>query len=698
MAYETLEQLVAETAEAVQPTRRLSVVDFGREHRWLNVPNSYVGPFLWDKTPYMIEPAEVLTSREFTSMIFAGPARTGKSDVLMNWIGQTAISDPTSMMIIHMTQSVARDWSQGDLRKFFRDNPAVGELLAPGRQNRNTHDITFRSGMRVLVKWPSITELSGKTIQRLWLADYDRMPTDVEKEGAAFDLAKKRATTFKRNGMTVAESSPGFEISDPKWRPKASAPHEAPPVSGGVLPLYNQGDRRRWQWKCPQCGERFEPSFELIDYPKSEDKMEAAEQAVLVCPHDGFPITGDMKYELNLGGIWVPEGMYVDAHGQLRGKRIRTDSATFWLKGPAAGLTTNPGFQDIVLKYLTAMETYKKTLAEESLKNVTNLDLGEPYLPKALASAREPDFLQERAEDWGTLKEEPTVPIGARFLIATVDVQAGSRSSFVVQVHAFGEGMETWFVDMFKIRKSERLDTDGDPMMIDPAAYLEDWKLLIPQVLEKTYLLADGSGRHMAIKAVGCDSGGKEGVTTKAYDFWRSLRDDPDRRKHNGRFHLLKGVGTLTAQSFRIGYPDSNQTGKNAVAKGDVPVCFLNSNQWKDTISGMLQRKAPGEGYVHFPFWAEEWLYSQLTTEIRVDNKGWQNPSRRKNEAWDCFYYAVALLKHPTLSYDRIDWTRPPVWAEEWDKNSLVFSGDTSDVFKKPAPKKTLRELGERLT
>lgn len=684
--------MAARTAEAVRPTERLNVKEWSEKYRRLNNPGSYVGPFKTEKAPYMAEPMETLTSRDHTAMIFAGPARTGKSDVIFNWVGQTAHLDPMDMMIIHMTQSTARDWSQGDLKKFLRDNPSVDARVAPGRQNRNTHDLGFLSGMRLLIKWPSITELSGKTIARLWLADYDRMPKDIEKEGSPFELARKRAQTFKRNGMTVAESSPGFEITDPKWRP--ATPHEAPPVGGGVLQLYNQGDRRRWYWLCPQCDERFEPSFKLMSWPDSADKMEAAEQACLACPHCGFPVTNDLKYELNLSGRWIPEGMYLDANGQLHGKRLRSTIASFWLKGPAAGFTD---FSELVFKYLTAQEAYDLTGAEEALKTTITVDQGEAYLPKAMQSDRLPEQLKDRAEDWDTLQEAPTVPEGARFLTATIDVQAGSRSAFVVQVHAHGVDNEMWVVDMFKIRKSERLDSDGDHELIDPASYAEDWQLLIPQVIERTYPLADGSGRTMAMKAVGCDSGGADGVTSKAYDFWRSLRDDTEGRGHHRRFHLVKGEPSKTAPRFRVSTPDSGQRGPKAIARGDVPVLMLNSNIWKDTAAGMLGRSDPGGGYIHFPYWAPDWFYKQLTTEIRTD-KGWTNPGNKRNEAWDLLYYSLGVCKHPSIGIDNINWERPPGWANEWDSNDLISLEGQPPRFARAKPKYSLGELGSKLS
>ncbi|EHC65541.1 tail fiber assembly like-protein, partial [Salmonella enterica subsp. enterica serovar Johannesburg str. S5-703] len=72
------------------------------------------------------------------------------------------------------------------------------------------------------------------------LTDYDRFPEDIDGEGDGFSLASKRTTTFMSAGMTLAESSPGREITDVKWR--RSSPHEAPPTTG-ILSLYNRGDQ-----------------------------------------------------------------------------------------------------------------------------------------------------------------------------------------------------------------------------------------------------------------------------------------------------------------------------------------------------------------------------------------------------------------------------------------------------------------------
>lgn len=693
--FATIEDMVVAAAVMVRPPERLTVSEAASKYRYLDNPGSYTGYWPNEKTPYLIEPMDELTSLDFTGLVFVGPARTGKSDMFFNWLTHTAICDPADMMRVDMTREVARDWSIGDFAKMLRNSKDVASRLIPGRQNDNVHDKRFKSGMRVLVKWPTITELSGKTLPRVWFADYDRMEDDIAKEGPPFDLGRKRTQTFKRFGMTVAESSPGREVTDSKWIP--STPHEAPPTKG-ILQLYNRGDRRRWKWRCLHCREPFEPDFSLMNYPASDDPWEAAEMATMKCPHCDFDHEQHMKQELQehiRNARWVKDGMIWMPDGSMRGKPIRTDIASFWMKGPAAA------FQDwksLVFSYLQAKKAFDDTGDEGPLKKTITADQGLPYTPKAIQSNRMPEELSNRVEDWGGSKARPVVPHGTRFLVSTVDVQAGGRPSFVVQVHGIGVGGDVYLVDMFKITKSERLDEDGERHLLDPAAYQEDWELLVDQVIERTYPLNDDSGRHMAIKKVGCDSGGAAGVTANAYKFWRWLRDKHP-GGHHKRFQLVKGNSHKNGPRAVISFPDAQRKDNLAAARGDVPVLIIHPVALKDMAANMLGRTDPGMGMVHFPSWSEGWLWTQLTAEIRTA-KGWENPRKKRNEAFDLLAYCLALLLQSDINIERLNWEKPPRWAEEWDSNDMVFEPQVqiAPFAEKRRPAMSLEELAEALT
>lgn len=737
MNFLCIEDMVVVSAEAVRPPERLTVSQAAEKYHIVNNPGTHVGPFSLERTPYLVEPMNELESLDFTGEILAGPARSGKSVMALNWLAYTTICDPADMMFVNMTQNTARDWSQGDLARMLRYSPEVKKRLVPGRQNDNVHDKRFLSGMRLLIKWPTISELSGKTIRKLWLFDRDRMEDNIDKEGDPFDLTKKRAQTYRRFGMTVAESSPGREVTNPKWM--ASTPHEAPPTTG-ILALYNRGDRRRWYWRCPQCNDPFEGDFKLLRYPVTADPMDAAQQVVMECPSCGFPIAPEMKHELNLGGKWIKEGQTWEADGSVSGIPRRSDIASFWLKGVAAAFISWP---ELVVKYLNALDDYERTGSEEALKVTVNVDQGLPYTPKQAEAGRLPEELRERAQPYSNKGE---VPPGVGFLVTTIDVQAGGRPAFVC--HTFGIGgnatpeqleqglipkADIWHVDMWKIRKSKRLDDDGEHKAIDPASYPEDWDCLVDEVLLRTYPLADGSGRRMAVKIVACDSGGaaaqgyqrkrdnqegpKVSVTANAYEFWRKLRRGIKRQNQSPltglheRFHLVKGQPSASAPEMHRTFPDSGQKGKFAIARGDVPVYLVNSNKVKDRVANMLGRTDPG-GQVHFPVWHDDdgavidvgWLYSQLTTEVRTA-RGWENPSRRKNEAFDLLAYCIGICLTQQIKLEHINWNKPPTWADpDWDKNSMIVmpAEQLLEALKmvagKPEDKKvSIEDLGEML-
>ena len=691
--FDTLGEMLKEIALSIRPKERMSVSQAAAKYRQLREA-THRGH--WDNSiaPYLVDIMDEMESLEHDIVCFVGPARCGKSDIFFNWLAYANLCDPGDMMVIHMTQATSRDWSQSDLRKALRHSTALGNEILPGRQNVNTEVVRFKS-MRLLVKWPSITEVSGKTLRRTWIMDHDRIENvmNIEGEGALIDLTAKRTTTYGRHGMSVVESSPGYPVKNHRWLRKT--PHEAPPCEG-ILSIYNRGDRRRWYWFCAGCEEAFEPSFSLLNWPQDEvDHAAAAKMATLDCPHCGFSHTHDAdpsigqpgKYGLNLRGRWVKDGQKLEKDGTITGKAYTSSTASFWLKGVAAAFVT---WEKLVLKYLKAMEDYERTGDYGSLIATTNTDQGEPWTPPKLEGDRTPEMIKGRAINW----PKGFVPLPVRYLTATIDVQ---RNRFVVQVHGHGVGNDKYLIDRFDIRKSERLDADGDRLWIAPHAQLDDWKLLVPQVIEKTYPLADSSGRHMRIKAVACDSGGKEGVTSNAYDFWRWLRDEHP-AQHHRRFQLLKGTASPSAPRVVITFPDAEKKDRRAAARGEVPVMLLQTNLMKDQVDGLLDRKQ-GFGRIYFPDWLDDEFFVELTVEVKT-TKGWENPKKLRNETWDLLVYDYALgLVARHINVTSLDWDDPPLWAEEWDANILVFRPEQGLPFEtKPKAKKlSLEELAEAL-
>ena len=668
---ETAKAARTDSGYILRAPRRMRVADAVAQY--MRVPMGAGNSVPWDPlvAPYVIEPMNCLASREYDAVIFVGPARTGKTIGLIDgWVIYNVICDPADMLIIQMTEEKAREHSKKRLARTFRVSPEVVSRLSPNKNDNNVYDRTFLAGNYLKIGWPSVNIMSSSDYKCVALTDYDRFPEDIDGEGDAFSLASKRTTTFMSSGMTLVESSPGRDVKDVKWR--RTSPHEAPPTTG-ILSLYNRGDRRRWYWPCPHCGEYFQPCGDVVaGFRDIADPVLASEAAYIQCPSCSGRIMPEQKRELNGRGVWLRDGESINADGSRYGDPRRSRIASFWMEGPAAAYQT---LSQLVYKLLTAEQEYETTGSEETLKTVINTDWGLPYLPRASMEQRKSELLEQRAEP--VLSR--SVPDGVNFLVATVDVQAGRHRRFVVQVTGYGSRGERWIIDRYNITQSLRGDSDGESQRIDPASYPEDWDVLLTDVFHKSWPLASDPSQQMRLMAMAVDSGGEDGVTDNAYKFWRRCRRDGLGK----RIYLFKGDSIRRAKLITRTFPDNTgRTGRRAQAAGDVPLWLLQTDALKDRVNNALWRDSPGPGYVHFPDWLGSWFYDELTYEERSSDGKWSKPGRGANEAFDLMVYAEALvILH---RYEKIRWPDAPEWAsrETW----LECVPDSTEPSPSPEP------------
>ncbi|HBM9652260.1 phage terminase large subunit family protein [Escherichia coli] len=671
---ETAKAARTDSGYILRAPRRMRVADAVAQY--MRVPMGAGNSVPWDPlvAPYVIEPMNCLASREYDAVIFVGPARTGKTIGLIDgWVIYNVICDPADMLIIQMTEEKAREHSKKRLARTFRVSREVVSRLSPNKNDNNVYDRTFLAGNYLKIGWPSVNIMSSSDYKCVALTDYDRFPEDIDGEGDAFSLASKRTTTFMSSGMTLVESSPGRDVKDVKWR--RTSPHEAPPTTG-ILSLYNRGDRRRWYWPCPHCGEYFQPCGDVVaGFRDIADPVLASEAAYIQCPSCSGRIMPEQKRELNGRGVWLRDGESINADGSRYGDPRRSRIASFWMEGPAAAYQT---LSQLVYKLLTAEQEYETTGSEETLKTVINTDWGLPYLPRASMEQRKSELLEQRAEP----VPSRSVPDGVNFLVATVDVQAGRHRRFVVQVTGYGSRGERWIIDRYNITQSLRGDSDGESQRIDPASYPEDWDVLLTDVFHKSWPLASDPSQQMRLMAMAVDSGGEDGVTDNAYKFWRRCRRDGLGK----RIYLFKGDSIRRAKLITRTFPDNTgRTGRRAQAAGDVPLWLLQTDALKDRVNNALWRDSPGPGYVHFPDWLGSWFYDELTYEERSSDGKWSKPGRGANEAFDLMVYAEALvILH---GYEKIRWPDAPEWAsrETW----LECVQDSTEPSSSPEPVST---------
>ena len=665
-AYASSRAIVGDVAAILRPPRRVAVSRCAAESVRIETPGGYAGP--WDAalTPYMIEPMDTLKSRRHEAVVFVSPARAGKTQALLDgWLAHCILADPGDMGLYFSTQHLAYDYRKRRVERMHRSSEVLRAMLSPRRHDTTIEMITYRHGMILNFGWPSSSQLAQRDLRYVAMSDYDSFPDDIGGEGSPFDLAKKRVQVAMSAGMALAESSPKRLITTNQW--VADGPHMAPPVDGGILVLYNRGDRRRWYWACVDgCAARFEaPAMPLYDDSGSIEH--AAQSAHVACPHCGTLYRSSDKPRLNATGRWQREG---EPH-EPRDSTI----ASFWLLGCAAAFQR---WESIVANYLRAQREFDAGHDETALKATTNTDQGMPYLAKSLADGLGPKAIESRLER----ADRYIVPEGVRYLLATVDVQA---NRFEVLVIGHGLHSERWIIDRFAITET------AAGISLQPPLYVEHWDELTSRVLNATYRLP--SGREMRVYRTAIDSGGyvyrrkKADSTRRAYDWWRKLRGDG--LGHRAR--LIKGGSARGAPYQRESFPDSTETRRRAGARGDVPLLLINTDRIKDVLIVDLQREVPGPGYVHLPDWLAKKHRDEIVSEQRTQ-RGWEPIGNRRNETWDLLVYDYALWLW--VGGDKLREGREPPWARPWDSSTEVLSAEQRRTLKEPVQAGALPALG----
>ncbi|MEP1934957.1 MAG: terminase gpA endonuclease subunit [Roseibium sp.] len=651
----------------IAPIRRQAVSGWAEESRVINDNGSLV-PWRNSVASYLVEPMDLSTSRRFRAGVFCGPARTAKTEgMILNRTGHAICCDPQDVRIVHMNQDAAREFSRKKLSSLIRYSPEVGSRLGTDRYDDSTFTKLFQGNMSVDVAWPVVAKMSASDIPVMLLSDYDRMPDDVNGEGTPFDLSLKRTETFGSRGWTGVESSPGRPVLDDDFEPPANEPHLAPPCTG-ILSLYNRGTRGRFYWPCPDCSERFEPDFKLLQYPEKGTPAEKGQGAFLACPHCGCILEHRHKRERNELATWLHEGKageLVTVHDDaLR----ETDIASWWMNGTIAAFQSWAG---LVTRYESALEEHSRTDDFKALKTTVNVDQGKPFSERIVADDDELTVkeLKDKAEPY----QLNIAPAETRFLVVSIDVQKGR---FVVQVFAFGVGLEHWVIARFDIHTPPDSTPRSSERAIDPARYSEDWDALF-DLLERRFPVL-GLPFSLVPVALVVDSGGEDGVTRNAYAFYRRAKA----KGYRGRVHISKGMRGWDRDRAVLRTPEK-QEGKRLKKASDLKILQIGTWRLKSELVASISRDDPGPGGCHLSKNLPSEVFEELCAEEKTTSKGWQlKKGKKRNEAFDLGVYALALVI--VLKGERIDWNRPPGWAAELDKNSFasarILESETTDL------------------
>ena len=233
--------------EFLKPPEKLTVSEWADSNRMLpQGTTSEPGKWKTDRTPYLKEILDCLSSKETMYIIIMSCNQVGKGEVINNTIGYFIHQDPSPMLLVQPTLEAAEIYSQTKLSPMFEACNVLKKKMSKLQQK--VRKKIFPGGFLLLVGANSPTGLASNTVRTALLDEVDRYEDGAGKEGDQIELAIKRTDNFAQSRKIVITSTPGEE------------------ERSKVNHWYKLSTQEVWSIPCPSCGEYTNPTIEDFDY------------------------------------------------------------------------------------------------------------------------------------------------------------------------------------------------------------------------------------------------------------------------------------------------------------------------------------------------------------------------------------------------------------------------------------------------
>ena len=431
--------------EGLRPETPLTVSEWADRYRKLSSKASAEpGPWRTDRTPYLREPMDCLSSEspvQRVVMMFA--AQTGKTEAGSNWLGYVIDHAPGPMLCVQPTIEMAKRLSKQRLESMITETPVLAAKIAPARSRDSGNTMfskEFSGGIMLMAGANSATGLRSAPCRYLFCDEVDAFPADVDGEGDPVSLAERRTTTFARRKILLTSTPTVKDFSR-------------------IEAEYQRSDQRRFYVPCPSCG-----AMEWLKWGQLKWADGQPETARYQCEHCGERFEEMHKPAMLRGGEWRATA---PSNGRTAGFHL-------------SGLYSPLGWcswEQLVDDFLRAKGD------APALKSFVNTRLAETW-EEDYAAKVSADGLLARRLDY----KPGTCPDGVVLLTGGVDVQ---DNRLAVSVWGWGEGETGWLVWHQELM--------GDPTQT------EVWEQL-DHVLATEW--ETEGGKHLKLAQVAVDSGG----------------------------------------------------------------------------------------------------------------------------------------------------------------------------------------------
>lgn len=640
--------------------------------------------------PWHPEVMDALGAPETAEVGLLGPSQIGKSTIGLCWVGWIIDRDPGDFGMVQPDRAATQTFVVTRLQPFIEKTPALRKKLLPVASANNIFLKQFQ-GMFIHSAWPVPSQLAQRPWRFGWVDDNDQIAADIggtEEEsgqGSIIGLISGRQTSFEGRDTKFVSSSPADE-------------------SGGKTEAFVEGGTdERLQPVCPSCGDRWE--IDIMRDLRFDDKStpEKAEATAHVICSNGCALKADERRAVLRSLIELPNCGFVASKPEagLRRRTFRVD-----------GLMGFTSWESLARSWREAQIAWATRQDEGPLRTFVNTKGGKNY--RSVLSGEKPLASSELGKRRDRTFAIGTVPAGVKVIVIVVDAQA---HGFECAAIGFGDGLESWLIDRWAIHLLE----DGTPLR--PFVEPKHAEALLP-LWQKTWPLADGSGRSPPPLSVAIDTGGggtkEDSWTSSAKTLWHKATASIERNGwgiERRRVTLIKGGNNPAKQQLMPPAEFADKKTKGSAKRNSPDLWMPNVHRIKNIIDARLRKTKPGPGYINLPGAdrpgsrrrldgegpagiSDEYL-DEITAEELKDGR-WKK-QRPRNETWDHLVMAYASILKPPFaqSRDHMRWVPAPYRVPDQERPKLMVSRNddgtgpaalgTADI--KPSPSGPIDEI-----
>jgi len=374
----------------------LQVDQWADSYRKLSSESSAeAGQWRTDRVPFQREIMQVINDPSVEEVVFIKSAQVGATEILLNTIGYYIDQEPSTILCIQPSLSMAQAFSKDRLAPMLRDTPNLKNKVKDARtrdaENTTMHK-KFSGGSISLVGANSASGLASRPIRILLCDEVDRYPASAGTEGDPISLGRKRTTTFWNRKIILTST---------------------PTIKGlsRIEKAYEESDKRVYKVPCPHCMQKQELKWQQITW--LENKPESAS---LSCKHCAAIIPESKKQWMLQNGEW---------EAQAESKRVG-----FHISELYSPFRT---WVELVEDFLEAKKSPEllQTFINTTLGETWNMDQGEEI---------DSDALQDKCEQYN----HEAIPQEVLTLTAGVDLQTDRLE---VQVIGWADNLEAWVTE-----------------------------------------------------------------------------------------------------------------------------------------------------------------------------------------------------------------------------------------------------------